>query len=60
MRYGDSFEIPDGVGTFGSRSVAAGGSALLLAARELKEHPGQTRADVTFEPVSLVDLQAQK
>jgi carbon-monoxide dehydrogenase large subunit len=49
IRYGDSFEIPDGTGTFGSRSVAAGGSALLLAARELKENPEQTRADVRFE-----------
>jgi carbon-monoxide dehydrogenase large subunit len=49
VRYGDSFEIPDGTGTFGSRSVAAGGSALLLAARELKENPGRTRADVRFE-----------
>jgi carbon-monoxide dehydrogenase large subunit len=49
IRYGDSFEIPDGTGTFGSRSVAAGGSALLLAARELKEHPAQRRADVKFE-----------
>jgi carbon-monoxide dehydrogenase large subunit len=49
IRHGDSFEIPDGVGTFGSRSVAAGGSALLLAARELKEHPDRTRADVRFE-----------
>jgi carbon-monoxide dehydrogenase large subunit len=49
VRYGDSFEIPDGTGTFGSRSVAAGGSALLLAARQLKENPGQVRADVKFE-----------
>ena len=49
IRYGDSFEIPDGMGTFGSRSVAAGGSALLLAARELKENPGRTRANVRFE-----------
>jgi carbon-monoxide dehydrogenase large subunit len=49
IRYGDSFEIPDGTGTFGSRSVAAGGSALLLAARELKEHPGRTHAEVRFE-----------
>ncbi len=49
IRYGDSFEIPDGTGTFGSRSVAAGGSALLLAARQLKENPGRTRADVRFD-----------
>ena len=49
IRYGDSLEIPDGTGTFGSRSVAAGGSALLLAARELKEHPGRTHAEVRFE-----------
>ena len=49
VRSGDSFEIVDGGGTFASRSTAAGGSALLLAARELREHPGQTRADVRFE-----------
>ncbi|HEY3541286.1 MAG TPA: xanthine dehydrogenase family protein molybdopterin-binding subunit [Gaiellaceae bacterium] len=48
VRFGDSFEIPDGMGTFGSRSVAAGGSALLLAARELKAGGGR-RADVRFE-----------
>jgi carbon-monoxide dehydrogenase large subunit len=48
VRFGDSFEIPDGTGTFGSRSVAAGGSALLLAAREVRE-TGRTRADVRFE-----------
>jgi carbon-monoxide dehydrogenase large subunit len=49
IRSGDSLEIPDGVGTFGSRSVAAGGSALLLAARELKQHPERRRAEVRFE-----------
>ncbi len=37
VRWGDSFEIPEGVGTFASRSVTVGGSAALLAARELKE-----------------------
>jgi aerobic carbon-monoxide dehydrogenase large subunit len=36
VRWGDSFEVPDGTGTFASRSVAAGGSALLLAAREVR------------------------
>jgi aerobic carbon-monoxide dehydrogenase large subunit len=36
VRWGDSAEIPDGVGTFASRSVTVGGSAALLAARELK------------------------
>jgi aerobic carbon-monoxide dehydrogenase large subunit len=36
IRWGDSFEIPEGMGTFASRSVAVGGSALLLACRELR------------------------
>jgi aerobic carbon-monoxide dehydrogenase large subunit len=36
VRWGDSFEIPEGVGTFASRSVTIGGSAALLAAREVK------------------------
>jgi carbon-monoxide dehydrogenase large subunit len=36
VRWGDSFEITEGVGTFASRSVTVGGSAALLAARELK------------------------
>jgi carbon-monoxide dehydrogenase large subunit len=36
VRWGDSFEIPEGTGTFASRSVTVGGSALLLAAREAR------------------------
>ena len=36
VRWGDSFEIPTGTGTFASRSVTVGGSAALLAARELR------------------------
>jgi carbon-monoxide dehydrogenase large subunit len=35
--WGDSGEVPAGVGTFASRSVAMGGSALAVAARELVE-----------------------
>lgn len=36
VRAGDSREVPLGVGTFGSRSVTVGGSALLLALEELR------------------------
>jgi len=36
VRWGDSFEIPEGMGTFASRSVTVGGSALLLACRDLR------------------------
>jgi carbon-monoxide dehydrogenase large subunit len=36
VHWGDSFEIPEGVGTFASRSITVGGSAALLAARRLK------------------------
>ena len=37
FRFGDSALVPRGVGTFASRSVAMGGSAILLACRELRE-----------------------
>jgi carbon-monoxide dehydrogenase large subunit len=36
VRWGDSAEIPAGVGTFASRSVTVGGSALLLAAQDVR------------------------
>jgi carbon-monoxide dehydrogenase large subunit len=36
MRFGDSAEVPPGVGTFGSRSMAMGGSAVAQAADELR------------------------
>jgi carbon-monoxide dehydrogenase large subunit len=54
VRYGDSFEIPEGTGTFASRSVAVGGSALLLAAREARRRldageAAPLEAAVTFE-----------
>ena len=37
LRFGDSAVVPRGVGTFASRSVAMGGSALLRALEPLKE-----------------------
>ena len=44
--WGDSEEVPPGVGTFASRSVAMGGSALAQAARELAARAGETGASV--------------
>ncbi len=37
LRFGDSREVPRGVGTFASRSVAMGGSAVVQAVDQLKE-----------------------
>src|ERR671916_1144171 len=37
LRFGDSHEVPRGVGTFASRSVAMGGSAVVQAGDALKE-----------------------
>ena len=37
LRFGDSNEVPRGVGTFASRSVAMGGSAVVQAVDALKE-----------------------
>jgi len=36
VRWGDSAEIPEGTGTFASRSVTVGGSALLLALQDVR------------------------
>ncbi len=36
VRWGDSAEIPAGVGTFASRSITVGGSALVLALRDVR------------------------
>jgi carbon-monoxide dehydrogenase large subunit len=52
LRFGDSAVVPRGVGTFGSRSMAMGGSALVVAldrivarAREVAAHLLGARAD---------------
>ena len=37
VRHGDTHGAPQGIGTFGSRSTALGGSALALASRDVKE-----------------------
>jgi aerobic carbon-monoxide dehydrogenase large subunit len=48
VRSGDSDEVPAGIGTFASRSTAMAGSALLLAARRLREEGGR-EAHARFE-----------
>jgi aerobic carbon-monoxide dehydrogenase large subunit len=48
VRWGDSAEIPAGTGTFASRSVTVGGSALVLALRDVR---GQLEAGAVA-PVS--------
>ena len=53
MVWGDSGEVPAGVGTFASRSVAMGGSALVVAARELKARAGAAG-------LSLLELAAEE
>jgi carbon-monoxide dehydrogenase large subunit len=54
VRWGDTFEIPEGTGTFASRSVTVGGSAVLLACRHLRARldagdVAPLEADVRFE-----------
>jgi len=51
--WGDTGRVPPGVGTFASRSVTVGGSAILLALRELKE-TGARHAEARFQLPGLV------
>jgi aerobic carbon-monoxide dehydrogenase large subunit len=48
IRWGDSGAVPPGIGTFASRSVAMGGSAIVQACRELRE-TGASSVEVRFE-----------
>ncbi len=55
LRFGDSKEVPRGVGTFASRSVAMGGSAVLQAVDALKEQCDAVAARLGGNP-SLRDI----
>ena len=55
LRFGDSKEVPRGVGTFASRSVAMGGSAVLQAVDALKEQCDAVSARLGGNP-SLRDI----
>jgi carbon-monoxide dehydrogenase large subunit len=50
VRYKDSAIIPSGVGTFASRSLALGGSAIYLALRELKDKTKLAAAEALHAP----------
>jgi carbon-monoxide dehydrogenase large subunit len=56
LRFGDSQEVPRGVGTFASRSVAMGGSAVVQAVEALKEKcdavAGRLGGDVSLRDVA--------
>ena len=60
IRYGDTAQIPDGVGTFASQSAILGGSALAGAAAKLKEEAIARAAAVFGVPAAQVSWRAGK
>jgi carbon-monoxide dehydrogenase large subunit len=42
--HGDTAQVPQGIGTFGSRSAAVGGSALVVSARKVKDKAARIAA----------------
>jgi aerobic carbon-monoxide dehydrogenase large subunit len=55
LHFGDSDETPAGIGTFGSRSLTMGGSAVAVAADEVA---GKARAIAGGRPMSLAEAAA--
>jgi carbon-monoxide dehydrogenase large subunit len=60
MRFGDSAEVPRGVGTFGSRSVAVGGSAVALVADELISRGRALAAKLLEAPIEEVRWEGRR
>jgi carbon-monoxide dehydrogenase large subunit len=56
LRFGDSDQVPRGVGTFGSRSTAVAGSAIVRALDLLIEHGRALTAHVCGVPVDAVKV----
>jgi carbon-monoxide dehydrogenase large subunit len=55
VRHGDTDEVPDGVGTFGSRSLQLGGTAVHNAAVEVKDRARELAAEeLEADPADLV------
>ncbi len=55
LRFGDSAEAPPGIGTFGSRSLTMGGSAVALAVDEVME---KARAVAAGRDLTLAEIAA--
>ena len=55
--WGDTEAIPSGVGTFGSRSIVAGGSAVIKASRELKKQILAAAAELYHERPEKICIQ---
>jgi aerobic carbon-monoxide dehydrogenase large subunit len=56
VKWGDSVLIPKGVGTFGSRSASAGGSAVVEASRKLKSDLVKRAAKIVETDARLLDI----
>lgn len=60
VRHGDTATVPAGVGTFGSRSAAVGGSAVQLAAGEVRDKARRLAAHLLeAAPADIVVLDGQ-
>lgn len=53
---GDTAEVADGVGSFGSRSLQVGGSAVLRTATEVRERAKQAAADLLEASAADIEL----
>ena len=58
VRYGDTSLIPSGSGTFASRSLTSGGSALYRAAEAIKLQARQIVAEVLHVPIAELSYQS--
>jgi carbon-monoxide dehydrogenase large subunit len=60
IRHGDTDEVPRAIGTFGSRSLQLGGSALRQAANEVIEQARELAADLLEAAATDVELNADE
>ena len=56
VRHGDTAEIPDGMGAFGSRATAIAGAAVMRAGQELRERVLAAAAERLDAPVERLEI----